>query len=90
MNKEKVEAIELLRKEDIKEIIKGIEKNNLKVVFWKDGQKDNKDYDLWFIDDMHIYDYLHFYTKTNLHWTKIFQELTVAIATNPKIKIHHK
>ena len=91
---DKLEAIELLRKEDIKSILAKIKEDNSKVIFWREG-RDKKIYeknvDLWFIDDMQIYDYLQFYCDgINLHWTKLFEDLITAIATNPSIKIYQE
>lgn len=90
----KLKAIELLKKEDIKTIIRQIKEDKSKVVFWREG-RDRKvyerDIDLWFIDDVQIYDYLQFYCDgVSLHWTKLIEDLITAIATNPSIKIYHE
>ena len=51
----KEEAIELLKEEDIKNVIKIIKQNNSKVVYWETGAKyGNDEAELWFIDNEHI------------------------------------
>lgn len=73
------EAVNILRKKDIETIIKHIKENNLKVLYWKGGEDHEEEENLWFIDNLNIYDFLFFYADVNLHWSKLFKELVKEI-----------
>ena len=79
---QKEQAIELLKKEDIKNVINEIKDNNLKVVYWKSGEDlftEDEIINLWSIDNVEIFDWLHFYQKLNLHWTLVVYDIIEAI-----------
>lgn len=85
MNKEK--AIELLRKKDIKRIIKEIKNFNLKVIYWKSGEENNHEAQIWFINGDEMIDYLCYSTETYLHWTQVYEDLIKAIKKEIKYTI---
>lgn len=81
-NMEKEQAIELLKKEDIKNVINEIKDNNLKVVYWKSGADlftEDEIVNLWSIDSVEIFDWLHFYSDLNLHWKIVVYDIIEAI-----------
>ena len=82
-NMEKQQAIELLKKEDIRTVINYIKDNELKVTYWKSGEDlfNQKDeiVNLWRIDSVEIFDWLHFYQELNLHWTLVVYDIIEAI-----------
>lgn len=83
---QKEQAIELLKKEDIKNVINEIKDNNLKVVYWESGadlfNEEDEIVNLWFIDNVEIFDWLHFYQKLNLHWKLVAYDIIEAIKTH--------
>lgn len=80
---QKEQAIELLKREDIKNVINEIKNNNLKVVYWESGadlfNEEDEIVNLWSIDNVDIFDWLHFYQKLNLHWTLVVYDIIEAI-----------
>ena len=83
---QKKQAIELLKKEDIKNVINEIKDNNLKVVYWESGadlfNEEDEIVNLWFVDNVEIFDWLHFYQKLNLHWKLVAYDIIEAIKTH--------
>ena len=72
MNKE--EAIELLMKEDIENIIKIINENDFEVVYWGNAWCDLEECQKWFIDGNELMDFISYYYDFNLHWTQWVDE----------------
>lgn len=78
MNKTK--AIDLLAKEDIKNILQEIKKHNFKIKYWDNKHEDEQC--KWFINEDHIYDFLSYWMDLNLHWTKLWIPLTEELKKN--------
>lgn len=72
---EKEQAINILAKEDIDNIINKIKTNNLTVIYWNNNYVDNES-DKWLINENNMCVFLSHSMNLNLHWTKLIKPLT--------------
>lgn len=85
MNSE--EALDILIKEDVKNIIKQIKQFKHKIKYWKGGKGLVEPPQQWFINNIELIDYLTFYCDINLHWTKIYEKIIEELKTNFEYEI---
>lgn len=70
----KEQAISILKKEDITNIIKEIKTHNFTVIYWNNDYVDNES-DKWFVNKDNICDFLSYSMNLNLHWTQLIKPL---------------